>query len=391
MVALQAASTDGNGQVPAAIDSGMPESFSVISVMTPSVPSEPTKSRVEIVTGGGFFRAPRGRNQLAVCQHRLQRQHIVLHRAVTHGVGAGRARRCHAADRRIGAGIDRKKQTLVAQIFIELLARYARLNDAIEIFGMYREHAVHVLHVDANAAARRIDLAFERGAGAERNDRHIMLRADAHDLLHVFGRLREYHGVRRLVGVPRRGVAVLFAHGLRGDDTISERCGERRYRGFDPLGVGLLFGSGVRETGMLLIRLKPGCLHDRRPLSDVGLLDLTEFSGDVAVGRKPKEIKFCLDGGIGNRVDDGLVQARDSFWRRLGRREHAVPARADNVDPALLEGRHVGCERGALHARCRNDADLSRPCAVRQSRSPSTTPSEFDRRARSAIAGAVPL
>ena len=46
MVALQAASTEGNGQMPAEIASGMPASRSVISVMTPSVPSEPTNSRV---------------------------------------------------------------------------------------------------------------------------------------------------------------------------------------------------------------------------------------------------------------------------------------------------------------------------------------------------------
>ncbi len=46
MAALQAASTDGNGQMPPEIASGMPCSFSVSSVMTPSVPSEPTISRV---------------------------------------------------------------------------------------------------------------------------------------------------------------------------------------------------------------------------------------------------------------------------------------------------------------------------------------------------------
>ena len=41
-----AASTDGNGQTPPEIASGMPASRSVSSVMTPSVPSEPTISRV---------------------------------------------------------------------------------------------------------------------------------------------------------------------------------------------------------------------------------------------------------------------------------------------------------------------------------------------------------
>ena len=46
MVALQQASTDGKGQTPPEIASGMPDSLSVSSVMTPSVPSEPTISRV---------------------------------------------------------------------------------------------------------------------------------------------------------------------------------------------------------------------------------------------------------------------------------------------------------------------------------------------------------
>jgi hypothetical protein len=49
MVAItvsQAASTDGNEQVAADTASGTPCSFSVSSVMIPSVPSEPTISRV---------------------------------------------------------------------------------------------------------------------------------------------------------------------------------------------------------------------------------------------------------------------------------------------------------------------------------------------------------
>ena len=45
MVALHAASTDGNGHTPLEIASGMPESLSVSSVMIPSVPSEPTINR----------------------------------------------------------------------------------------------------------------------------------------------------------------------------------------------------------------------------------------------------------------------------------------------------------------------------------------------------------
>ena len=46
IAALHAASTDGNGHTPPEIASGMPVSLSVSSVITPSVPSEPTISRV---------------------------------------------------------------------------------------------------------------------------------------------------------------------------------------------------------------------------------------------------------------------------------------------------------------------------------------------------------
>ena len=43
---LTASATVGKAQTAAEIASGMPYSLSVISVMTPSVPSEPTNSRV---------------------------------------------------------------------------------------------------------------------------------------------------------------------------------------------------------------------------------------------------------------------------------------------------------------------------------------------------------
>ena len=43
IVVSQAERTSGNEQCPAAIASGMPESRSAISTITPSVPSEPMK------------------------------------------------------------------------------------------------------------------------------------------------------------------------------------------------------------------------------------------------------------------------------------------------------------------------------------------------------------
>ena len=82
----------------------------------------------------------------------------------------------HAAESyRIGAGIDREKQALIAQIFVELLAATAtpgsrRRNRGSS--GVHREYFVHVAEIERDAATRRVDLALQRGAGPERNDRH---------------------------------------------------------------------------------------------------------------------------------------------------------------------------------------------------------------------------
>ena len=78
-----------------------------------------------------------------------------------------------------------------------------------------------------DAAARRIDVALERGAGAERDHRHALGGAQPHDVLHVLGRLRKHHRVRRLVGHPGQWYAVLLAHRLRGDQAVAEARGER--------------------------------------------------------------------------------------------------------------------------------------------------------------------
>src|SRR5204862_2497770 len=87
----------------------------------------------EIVPGRRLLGAARGGKQLAICQHDLERDDVVLHRAVAHSISTGAARGRHPAERSIGARIDRKEQTLVAQMLVELLARDARLDDAIEI------------------------------------------------------------------------------------------------------------------------------------------------------------------------------------------------------------------------------------------------------------------
>ena len=182
MVALQAASTDGNGQTPDGDrfrNAGQLErEFGDDAERAFRADHQPR----EIVAGRRLLGAPRGGHQLAVGHHHLQRQHIVLHGAVAHRIGARAARRRHAAERGVGAGIDGKEQALVAQVLVERLAGDAGLDHAIEILGVHGQHLVHVAEIDRYAAERRVDVALERGADAERDDRHAVGRADAHDL-----------------------------------------------------------------------------------------------------------------------------------------------------------------------------------------------------------------
>ena len=190
----------------------MPCSLSVISVTTPSVPSEPMKRRVRVVAGRALASAAAGLHDLAVRRHHGERQHVVLHGAVADRVGARRAGRHHAAERRVRTGIDREEQARVAQQLVELLASDAGLDHAVEVLRVHRYQPLHHACVDRHAAERRVHMPFERGPDAVGDDRHMIGGAQAHDLRHLGGILRVHHEVGWLVLGPGRGVAVLLAH-----------------------------------------------------------------------------------------------------------------------------------------------------------------------------------
>ena len=133
----------------------------------------------EIVAGRGLLRPRAGAQERSVGDDHAERQHEVLHRAVAHRIGAGGAGRGHAAERGVGARIDREEEPAVAQVLVELLAGDAGLDDAIEIFGVDGENIVHAREVERDAAMGRVDMAFERRADrrTERSARHAGRRA----------------------------------------------------------------------------------------------------------------------------------------------------------------------------------------------------------------------
>ena len=112
-------------------------------------------------------------------------------------------------------GIDREEEARALELRVELLAQHARLHAAVEILGVDLQHAVHLRQVDAHAAVERGDVALERGADAERDDRHPRRMAQAHDRRDLLVGVREDDDVGQPgVGQPL-AVAVLVADRAR--------------------------------------------------------------------------------------------------------------------------------------------------------------------------------
>ena len=176
----------------------------------------------QVVAGRRLARPLRGLDHPPVGSHDGQAEHVLAHGAVADGVGAAGARRRHAADRGVRPRVDREHQAGVAEIFVQLLPRHARLHAAVQILGVDLQHLVHLGDVDGDAAVERRHMALQRGTGAEGNDRHLVLGAGLDDLLHLFRRMRVDHGVRRHHRVVVLALAVLLAHGLGGREAVAE-------------------------------------------------------------------------------------------------------------------------------------------------------------------------
>ena len=112
-------------------------------------------------------------------------------------------------------------------MLVELLARDAGLDGAVEIVDRDAQDAVHLRQVDAETALDGRDVAFEAGAGAEGDDRHLGGGAQPHRL----GDLLRGAGVEHRIGrhelVIRGVLAVMLAYGGGGRETLAEARAQR--------------------------------------------------------------------------------------------------------------------------------------------------------------------
>ena len=199
----------------------------------------------EVVAGRGLACPRAGADHRAVGQHRLQRQHVVLHRPVAHGVRARRPGRRHPADRGVRAGVDREEEALAAEALVQRDAVHAGLHDAVEVLDVDGQDPVHLRDVQRDAAVQRRDVALQRRARAEGDERDAVGGARVHDRDHVVGRAGEDHRIGGRARVPALVATVLLADRGGGHDGVAELRGQCGERGLDLVAR----GAGRRLDG----------------------------------------------------------------------------------------------------------------------------------------------
>ena len=109
--------------------------------------------------------------------------------------------------------------------------------------------------VERDAAVRRVDMALERRADAERNDRRVVPGAELDEVDHVVPGFGEHHRVRRLVLEPGQRVPVRLADRLGGGEAIAEAGGEIGIERGDRLARETAFALADGELGHGALRL----------------------------------------------------------------------------------------------------------------------------------------
>ena len=137
------------------------------------------------------------------------------------------------------------------QVVVELLAGDAGLDHAVEILGVDGENRVHTRTVERDPAVRRIDMALERGADAERDDRRVVPGAEFDEVDHVFPGFGEHDCIRRLVLEPGQRMPMRLADRGRSGEAVAEPGGEIDAERSDRVGAGTAFAlaDGGKSLG----------------------------------------------------------------------------------------------------------------------------------------------
>ena len=179
--ATSASVPNGASTVDDAVNLGW--TFTVTSVVTASVPSEPIRSWVRSYPLEHLTNLPPVRSTPAVGQHHLQPEHVVAGHAVAHGAHATRiGGDVPAEGAALLAGGDRVDEPERGQLGVELLERHAGLHHCDLVLGVDLSDPLHAVEGEEKPVGHRDGGARESGAAATGDDRHAVLVCDLQDL-----------------------------------------------------------------------------------------------------------------------------------------------------------------------------------------------------------------
>ena len=127
----------------------------------------------------------------------------------------------------------KKVRPVLSRALTSCEAADAGLDRGIEIVDADAKHAVHLAHVETDAAADSVDVALKRRARAEGDDGEMVAGADLKDAADFLGGLREADEVGQGGRVAAFAVAVMLAHRQGGSDAVADDFAQLGERGLD--------------------------------------------------------------------------------------------------------------------------------------------------------------
>ncbi|SPC14782.1 hypothetical protein CO2235_220015 [Cupriavidus oxalaticus] len=280
----------------------------------------------QVIAGRRLARMRAGADHAAIGGHHGQRQHVLAHGAVAHRVGPGRARRAHAAQRRVRARVDREEQPGVLDFLVQLLARDAGLHGHAQVLGLHRQHAVHLRQVQADAAGHGQQVPFQRRAGAVGDQRHAVVVAQARDLGDFVGAVGEHDRIGHRRRERRFIAAMVLAHAGRGGEALAEARregfaeGGRQGTAFERGGRRGVVHAGLRRVGAA--RLPAVAFRSCGPERQAGRDPVVEWTNNGILRRAAAHAPLA---------GAGLADSRTS-------QPHSSRTRAAQAGPAPKEG-----------------------------------------------------
>ena len=150
----------------------------------------------EVVPGRGLRGLAAGADDAPIDERRLECEHVRAHLSVAHGRRPRGVRRRHAAEGRVGTGIDREEEAVLASRAGKREPGDAGLHRCGQVLGGDRDDPVEPGEVESDATVDRNHVPLEARADAERRYGDGVLVGDCEHVCDLVGRAGIHDEVR---------------------------------------------------------------------------------------------------------------------------------------------------------------------------------------------------